>query len=129
MYAKMKYTILEKGEPDDDYRPDHLCGKPATNIPHTSAAGRAVVAERQLPDTFAYQLLEHVGHVHGDENADLYLARVVAELFELSPIVREHVSDLIIADLSEELHRHGQAGKDAARVVGVVQRDWMNERG
>ncbi len=87
------------------------------------------MAEKQPSDTFAYQLFEYVSDLHGDAEADLYVSRVVAELFELSPIVREHVSDLIIADLSEELHRHGQAGKDAARMLGVVQRDWMTERG
>jgi hypothetical protein len=81
------------------------------------------------PGTFAYQLFEHLADVHGDAEADLYLARVVAELFELSPIVREHISDLILADLTEELHRHGRAGKDAARMAGVVQRHWANERG
>jgi len=79
--------------------------------------------------TFAYQLFEHLADVHGDAEADLYLARVVAELFELSPIVREHVSDLILADLTEELHRQGQPGRDAARMVGEVQRHWANERG
>ena len=81
------------------------------------------------PDTFAYQLFEHLAVVHGDAEADLYLARVVAELFELSPIVREHVSDLILADLTEELHRHGQPGRDAFRLVGEVQRHWQSEQG
>jgi hypothetical protein len=93
------------------------------------ASHRHHAYERMDPGTFAYQLLEHLADVHGDAEADLYLARVVAELFELSPIVREHVSDLILADLTEALHRHGQPGRDAARVVGVVQRGWINERG
>ncbi len=81
------------------------------------------------PNIFAYQLFEYLADVHGDADADLYVARVIAELFELSPIVREHVSDLILTHLTEELHRHGRAGKDAARMVGKVQRDWINERG
>ena len=85
--------------------------------------------ERVDPGTYAYQLFEHLADVHGDAEADLYLARVVAELFELSPIVREHVNDLILADLTEELHRHGQPGLDASRLVGEVQRHWANERG
>ena len=85
--------------------------------------------EKQDAGTFAYSLFEHVADVHGDADADLYVSKVVAELFELSPIVREHVSDLILADLTEELHRRGQPGRDAARMVGVVQRDWANERG
>lgn len=81
------------------------------------------------PGTFACQLLEHVADVHGDADADLYASRVVAELFELSPIVREHVSDLILTDLTEELHRRGQPGRDAARMVSQVQTFWANERG
>ncbi len=100
---------------------------PAKNPQHASSGHPA--DERVDPDTFAYQLFEHLADVHGDAEADLYLARVVAELFELSPIVREHVSDLILADLTEELYRHGRAGKDAARMAGVVQRHWQGERG
>jgi hypothetical protein len=100
---------------------------PAKNPQHASSGHHA--DERVDPGTFAYQLFEHLADVHGDAEADLYLARVVAELFELSPIVREHVSDLILADLTGGLHRHGRAGKDAARMAGVVQRHWANERG
>ena len=99
---------------------------PAENPQHASSEHPA--DERVDPGTFANQLFEHLADVHGDAEADLYLARVVAELFELSPIVREHISDLILADLTEELHRHGRAGKDAARMAGVVQRHWANER-
>ena len=93
------------------------------------ASHRHPAEEHVGPGTFAYQLFEYLADVHGDAEADLYLARVVAELFELSPIVREHISDLILADLTEELHRHGRAGKDAAKMAGVVQRHWANERG
>ena len=100
---------------------------PVENPEQASGGHRA--NDRVDPRTFAYQLFEHLADVHGDAEADLYLARVVAELFELSPIVREHISDLILADLTEELHRHGRAGKDAARMAGVVQRHWANERG
>lgn len=67
--------------------------------------------------------------MRGDAEADLYLARGVAEHFELSSIVREHISDLTLADLTEELHRRGRAGKDASRMVGEVQHHWANERG
>ena len=94
---------------------------PAENSEH--ASGEHV--SRVDPETFGYQLFEHIGDLHGDENADLYLARVVAELFELSPILREHVSDLIIADLTEELHRRGQP--DAAKAVLEVQTRWGQE--
>ena len=100
---------------------------PAENLQRASSGHHA--DERVGPGTFANQLFEHLADVHGDAEADLYLARVVAELFELSPIVREHVNDLILADLTEELHRRGQPGRDASRLVGEVQRHWADERG
>jgi hypothetical protein len=62
--------------------------------------------------------------VHGTD-ADLYASRVVAELCELSPVVREHLSDLILVELVQELHRRGNPGREAARLVAEVQRDWM----
>lgn len=77
------------------------------------------------PELFAYQLFAHTSYVHGDADADLYLARVVSELFELSPILLEHVSDLFFADLTEELGRRGQ--QDAVWAVLKVQRDWSQE--
>jgi hypothetical protein len=83
------------------------------------------MTERQHPDALARQLFEHLADVHGDADTDLYASRVVAELFELSPIVQEHISDLILVELVEELHRRGKAGRDAARLVAEVQRDWM----
>ena len=81
--------------------------------------------ERPNPETLAHQLFKRIADVHGDADADLYLARVIAELFDLSPIAREHVSDLILADLPEELHRRGGQGRSAARMVAEVQRDRM----
>jgi hypothetical protein len=89
------------------------------------ASGEHPADERVDPAIFANQLFKHLADVHGDADADLYLAKVVAALFELSPIVREAVSDLILADLTEELHRRGTPGRNAARMVAEVQRDWM----
>jgi hypothetical protein len=83
------------------------------------------MTERQPPDTPARHLFEHVVALVGDANADLYASRVVAELFKLSPIVHEHISDLLLADLTEELHRRGGPGREAARMVAEIQRDWM----
>jgi hypothetical protein len=83
------------------------------------------MTERQPPDALARQLFEHIATVHGDANADLYLAKVVAELFELSPILREHLIDFVLVELVEELHQRGKPGVDAAREVAEVQRDWM----
>jgi len=98
---------------------------PAENPKH--ASGGHAADERVDPATFAYQLFEHLADVHGDAAANLYLARVVAELFELSPILREHISDLILAELVEELCRRRQAGREVARAVAEVQRDWAND--
>ena len=84
--------------------------------------------ERVDPATFAHGLFAHLAFVHSEADADLYASRVVAELFELSPIAREHISDLLLADLTEELHRRGEAGRDAARLVGEIQRDWTQGR-
>ena len=85
------------------------------------------MVEKPNATAFAYQLFEHLAGVHGEADAVLYASRVVAELFELSPIVREHVSDLVLADLTEELHRYGAPGRDAARMVAEVQRHWEQE--
>ena len=121
-------THDRRGAPNDP-QPDVPCRNWRTSIPPSRMGGGVTVPEKPDAGTFAYQLFEHLADVCGEANADLYASRVVAELFELSPIVREHVSDLILADLVEELHRRGPAGKDAARLVGAVQRFWANERG
>ena len=96
---------------------------PAKNPEHASQEHPA--EERVDPAIFAHQLFAHLAFVHGEADADVYLARVIAELFELSPITREHISDLLLADLTEELHRRGQPGREAAQMVAEVQREWM----
>jgi hypothetical protein len=101
----------------------HNPSSPAENRDHASQEHPA--EERPDPGAFARQLLDHLAEVHGDANADLYASRVVAELFELSPIVRKHLSDLFLVELVEELHGRGDPGREAARLVGEVQREWM----
>jgi hypothetical protein len=83
------------------------------------------VVDKQPAGTFAHELFAHISYVHGDVDADLYISKVVAELFELSPIVREHISDLILVELTEELSRRGQG--DAVRAVLEVQTHWQQE--
>ena len=101
---------------------DHEQSRPAQDTGEASGEHVAYVD----PATFAYQLLEHLADVHGDAAADLYLARVVAELFELSPITREHViSDLFFVELAEELGRRGE--EDAVRAMLEVQTYWEQE--
>ena len=95
---------------------------------HDHASQRHPAEERPDPASFASALFEHLNDAHG-AGADLYASRVVAELFELSPIVREHISDLLIlVELSEELYRRGEPGRNAARMVAEVQRDWTQGR-
>ena len=95
---------------------------PAEN--HDHASQEHPREENPDPGTFAHRLFEHLTTVHGTD-ADLYASRVVAELCELSPVVREHLSDLILVELVQELHRRGNPGREAARLVAEVQRDWM----
>lgn len=80
--------------------------------------------ERPDPASFASALFEHLAEAHGTD-ADVYASRVVAELCELSPILREHLIDFVLVELVEELHQRGKPGDDAAREVAEVQRDWM----
>ena len=84
------------------------------------------MAEKQHARDYANQIFTHVSNEYADSaDLGLYLARVIAELLELSPVAREHVSDLILVDLTEELHRRGGPGRNAARMVSEVQRNWM----
>ncbi len=101
----------------------HDPSSPAENHEHASQGQPA--EERVDPADFAHNLFEHLDFMHGAD-ADLYASRVIAELFELSPIALEHISDLLIlVELTEELHRRGNPGREAARLVAEVQRDWM----
>jgi hypothetical protein len=81
------------------------------------------VAGQQDARDYANEIFAHVSHEHTDTtDVGLYLARVVAELFEISPGAREHISDFLIADLCEELGKRGEV--EAMRAVLAVQRDW-----
>jgi hypothetical protein len=90
---------------------------PAENQGHASE-------EHPDPATFAQRLFGHLAEVHGTD-ADLYLAKAIAELFDLSPIARDHVSDLFFVELTEELSGRGK--KDAVRAVLKVQTFWDQE--
>ncbi len=79
--------------------------------------------EQQNAREHANQIFAHAAGEHADTaDLGLYLAKVTAELFEMSPGAREHISDLLIADLCQELDRRGEG--EAMRSVLVVQRDW-----
>jgi hypothetical protein len=83
------------------------------------------VAGMQDAPSYARQIYEQVAGEYADAaDLGLYLARVVAELFEMSPGAREHISDLVIAEHVEELSRRGE--EEAMRAVLRVQRDWSS---
>jgi hypothetical protein len=82
------------------------------------------MTEKQDASVYANQIFAHVADEHAD-TTDLYLAKLIAELFEMSPGAREHISDFLVADLCEELARRGE--EEAMRAVLVVQRDWSQE--
>jgi hypothetical protein len=68
-------------------------------------------------------------HITNDREEPKVSTKVIAEILELSPGAKEHISDLVLVELVEELHHRGQPGRDASRLVGEVQRHWSNERG
>ena len=86
----------------------------------------------ELPDagTFAHQLAEHVTDLVGDENADAYLRGFLDELLNLEPGLRQHVSDLVIGDLKEEISRDDTNFAAACRNAIVnIENHWRTERG
>jgi hypothetical protein len=81
------------------------------------------MTERLRPETVAVTLAQHAHDTEPEPQT--YLARVVAELFEAEPGVREHISDFFFVELTEELGRRGQ--QDAVRTVLEVQTFWDKE--
>ena len=81
------------------------------------------MAGQQDARDYARQIYEQVANEYADPtDLALYLAKVIAEILELSPGAREHISDFVIAELVEELARHGE--EEAVRAVLMAQRDW-----
>ena len=81
------------------------------------------MTERLRPETVAVTLVQHAHDFELEPQA--YLARVLGELLEAEPGVREHVSDLFFVELTEELSRRGEG--DAVRAVLEVQSHWDQE--
>ena len=85
----------------------------------------------ELPDigTFSYQLAEYVAdHVVGDEHADAYLAKVVGELMEIHPAIRERFSDELLDDLKEEIAAREDPKHSHATITLIesIEADWRN---
>ncbi len=86
--------------------------------------------ERQDAGTFAYTLVEHIADVEGDENAQAYLVEMVEEIMLLDPGVREHLSDLLLTELKEEIARC-EDSRHSRAVVGLIEQienDWRNQQ-
>jgi hypothetical protein len=84
--------------------------------------------ERIQPETFAYQLVEHVADHVGEDGSDAYLATTVREVLELAPAAK----DAIVADLLTEL-KEEIAGREDSRysratiaLVEAIENEWRN---
>lgn len=84
--------------------------------------------ELPTPDILAYQLSEAVADQEGDAAQD-YLTRFFDELFQLEPGLRSHFSDLLIAELKEEVVRREDSRHSRAVVALVeeIEADWGRE--
>jgi hypothetical protein len=63
-------------------------------------------------------------------NPDPLLTRVVEEMMELHPGLRQHVSDLVLGDLKEEVARI--VPDEAGAIIDIIEQaeqDWASERG
>jgi hypothetical protein len=63
------------------------------------------VSQKRDAGDFSFALVEDVASTEGEERLEDYLVEVVAEVFELCPAVRQRISDLLLADLKEEVAR------------------------
>ena len=80
--------------------------------------------EVQPTNALARQLFEYLAEVYGDANVDLYASRVVAELFEISPIAREHLTQgrELSNEQREYLESSGQMGRVRSKLVEEEQK-------
>ena len=86
------------------------------------------MADFELPDAaiLAYTMSEVVADQEPDPDA--YLRRFVEELLSLETGLREHVSDLIIGDLKEEMSRDDTQFAAACRnAILTVEERWRND--
>ncbi|PLS84077.1 MAG: hypothetical protein CYG60_19845 [Actinobacteria bacterium] len=72
------------------------------------------------PEMFAYTLTEHLADEHGDDSEE-YLFRVLAEVFELEPGIRQRFTRSVLEDFTEEA---AALGHDVVGVVEAVEEKW-----
>ena len=76
---------------------------------------------------FAYSLISHLLEEHGEVEAETYLVRVVEEVVELEPAVRERLSDLLLAELKEEIARLvPESSRAITGLIEEIQADWRS---
>ena len=81
--------------------------------------------ERMDPEMFAYSLIRHLLDEHGEDEAEPYLVRVVEEVVELEPAVRQRLSDLLIAELKEELAKFvPENSRTIIALIEQVEEEW-----
>lgn len=82
--------------------------------------------ERVDPETMALTFSEHVHDT--EENPDAYLRGFLDELLNLEPGLRQHVSDLVIGDLKEEISRDDTNFAAACRnAIVEIETKWRND--
>jgi hypothetical protein len=85
------------------------------------------MSERVDPEMLAYTMSEHVHDTEPD--ADAYLRGFVEELLSLEPGLRQHVSNLLIGDLKEEIFRDDTEFAAACRdAIVMVEQRWRSGR-
>lgn len=84
--------------------------------------------EEPDPETFAYSLISHLLDEHGEGAAEPYLIRVVAEVMELEPGVRQRLSDLLLTEIKEEIARREDPRFSRATITLIesIEADWRN---
>ena len=83
--------------------------------------------ERVDPETMALTFSEHVADTEADP--DGYLAAFAEELLTLEPALRQHLSDLLLTDLKEEIVRRDDSKYSHAtvRLIEDIEQDWRND--
>ncbi len=81
------------------------------------------------PGMFAYSLISHLLDEHGEAAAEPYLIRVVEEVVELEPGVRQRLSDLLLTELKEEIARREDPRFSRATIalIDEIEGKWRQE--
>jgi hypothetical protein len=80
------------------------------------------------PDMFAYSLISDLLDEHREGAAEPYLIRVVEEVLELEPGVRQRLSDLLLTELKEEIARREDPRLSRATIalIETIEDEWRN---